>query len=149
MGDIREHIAAIVEREGAVVEDIRIPESGGTIKVICDTEGGINSEELVRISKMILNDADYDARCAEHYDLEVSSPGIGARLTLPRHFRKNKTRDIELYHNLEGYKSPLRARILDVDDSTLHLEIKRSQKETETLRIPFEKVGYAVIKLKW
>ncbi|MDD3715750.1 MAG: hypothetical protein PHX07_04400 [Candidatus Marinimicrobia bacterium] len=149
MDEIREHIAAIVEREGAIVEDIRIPESGGTIKVICDTERGINSEELVRISKMILNDPDYDARYAEHYDLEVSSPGIGARLTLPRHFRKNKTRDIELYHDLEGFKSPLQARILEVDDDFLHLEIRKAGKETQMLRIPFDRVGYAVIKLKW
>jgi ribosome maturation factor RimP len=149
MDDMREHISAIVEREGAIVEEIRIPEKGGTLRVVCDTEKGINSEDIVRISKKILNDPDYDTRYAEHYDLEVSSPGIDARLTLPRHFRKNRNRDIDLYHSLDGVKCPLQAKILDTEADALLLDVRKSRKETETLRIPFEKIGYAVIKLKW
>ena len=148
MNDIKKIITDIVERSGLFVEDISMSETGGTIKVICDAENGISSSQLVKVSKKILKDSVYDQNYSELYRLEVSSPGIEAPLILPRHFRKNIGRDIELEHESEDHKSPLKAKIQDVDNDTLVLEMK-IKKEITSIRIPMEKVKSAMLRLNW
>ncbi|MCK5817173.1 MAG: hypothetical protein KAH15_04145, partial [Candidatus Marinimicrobia bacterium] len=64
------------------------------------------------------------------------------------HFAKNKGRDIELQHEFEEQKTPIRGIIEDVDDEVLSLNVK-IKKENTTIRIPLEKVISAVVRLKW
>jgi ribosome maturation factor RimP len=149
MTDVGEHIRKILENEDVIIEDIRVPENTGVLKVFCDTEEGITSDRLVSISKKILNDPVYDADYAERYDLEVSSPGIRAHLTLPRHFRKNTGREVELRHNMTDIKSPLKGKIINADNEHIQLEVSKSRKNKEIMHIPFKQLEYAVIKLKW
>jgi len=148
MNEIQRLITDIVEASGLIVEDIKMSETGGTIKVVCDTEKGISSSELVSISKKILRNEEFDEKYAVNYRLEVSSPGIDTPLTKARHFAKNKGRDIELQHEFEGQKSPIKGTIEDVDDEVLSLNVK-IKKENTTIRIPIEKVISAVVRLKW
>lgn len=148
MNEIQRLITDIVEASGLIVEDIKMSETGGTIKVVCDTEKGISSSELVSISKKILRNEEFDEKYAVNYRLEVSSPGIDMPLTKARHFVKNKGRDIELQHEFEEQKSPIKGTIEDVDDEVLSLNVK-IKKENTTIRIPIEKVISAVVRLKW
>ena len=148
MNEIHRLITDIVEASGLIVEDIKMSETGGTIKVICDTEKGISSAELVKISKKILRNEEFDEKYAVNYRLEVSSPGIDMPLSKARHFAKNKGRDIELQHEFEEQKSPIKGTIEDVDDEVLSLNVK-IKKENTTIRIPIEKVISAVVRLKW
>ncbi len=148
MNEIHRLITDIVEASGLIVEDIKMSETGGTIKVICDTEKGISSAELVKISKKILRNEEFDEKYAVNYRLEVSSPGIDMPLSKARHFAKNKGRDIELQHEFEEQKSPIKGTIEDVDDKVLSLNVK-IKKENTTIRIPIEKVISAVVRLKW
>ncbi|MCK4529560.1 MAG: hypothetical protein KAU44_00115 [Candidatus Marinimicrobia bacterium] len=148
MNEIQRLITDIVEASGLIVEDIKMSETGGTIKVVCDTEKGISSSELVSISKKILRNEEFDEKYAVNYRLEVSSPGIDMPLTKVRHFAKNKGRDIELQHEFEEQKTPIRGIIEDVDDEVLSLNVK-IKKENTTIRIPIEKVISAVVRLKW
>ncbi|MCF7832076.1 MAG: hypothetical protein K9N05_00690 [Candidatus Marinimicrobia bacterium] len=148
MNEIKKLITDIVEASGLIVEDIRMSETGGTIKVVCDTEKGITSSKLVAVSKKILKNSEYDEKYAVNYRLEVSSPGIDMPLTKARHFVKNLGRDIELKHDCEEYKSPLKASIEDVDNDVLILKVKL-KKENTTIRIPMKKVISAEVSLKW
>jgi ribosome maturation factor RimP len=148
MNEIHRLITDIVEASGLIVEDIKMSETGGTIKVICDTEKGISSAELVKISKKILRNEEFDEKYAVNYRLEVSSPGVDMPLSKARHFAKNKGRDIELQHEFEEQKSPIKGTIEDVDDEVLSLNVK-IKKENTTIRIPIEKVISAVVRLKW
>lgn len=149
MADIKAHIREIVESGDVFVEDIFVPEGGGTLRVICDTEAGIDSGQIVAVSKKILNDPLYDAEYAGRFDLEVTSPGLGAHLTQPRHFRKNSGREIELHHKMEGIKSPLKGIVREVTETGISLEVRINKKQNESMQIPFEQVEYAMIKLKW
>ena len=148
MNEIHRLITDIVEASGLIVEDIKMSETGGTIKVICDTEKGISSAELVKISKKILRNEEFDEKYAVNYRLEVSSPGVDMPLSKTRHFAKNKGRDIELQHEFEEQKSPIKGTIEDVDNEVLSLSVK-IKKENTTIRIPIEKVISAVVRLKW
>ncbi|MCK4813622.1 MAG: hypothetical protein KAT14_06765 [Candidatus Marinimicrobia bacterium] len=148
MSDIQKLIKDIAEASGIFVEDIKMSETGGTIKVICDTEEGISSSILVSISKKILNDPVYEKEYAERFRLEVSSPGIDTHLTLPRHFRKNIGHNIVLQYRNEEHNNPIKGTITDVDEDAVYLAVKK-KKENETLRIPFKEIEYASIVLKW
>ncbi len=148
MNEIQKLITDIVEASGIFVEDIRMSETGGTIKVLCDTEKGISSKELVSITRKILKNKEFDEKYAVGYRLEVSSPGIDAKLTKARHFKKNMGRDIELEHKNEEYKNPLKAKIISVEGDTLVLEIK-IKKEITTIRIALEDVISALVRFKW
>ena len=122
--------------------------TGGTIKVICDTEKGISSPELVKVTRKILHDAEYDEKYAVNYRLEVSSPGLDMPLSKVRHFKKNIGHDIDLEHSCEEYKVPLKGTIKDVDNEALSLTVK-IKKEDTTIRIPMENVISAMVRLKW
>lgn len=148
MSDIQKLIKDIVEASEVFIEDIKMSEIGGTIKVICDTEDGISSSILVSITKKILNDPVYEQEYAERFRLEVSSPGIDTPLTLPRHFRKNIGHDILLQHKSEEHNNPIKGIITDVDEDALYLAVKK-KKENETLRISLKEIEYANIVLKW
>lgn len=148
MNEIKKLIGDIVEGTDIFIEDIKMSETGGTIKVICDTEKGISSSELVALSRRILDNAEFDEKYAVNYRLEVSSPGVDMPLTLARHFKKNKGRDIELEHKSEEHKSPLKGVIEDADDDQLLLAVK-IKKENKTLRISMEDVISATVRLKW
>lgn len=148
MNELRSLISEIVERAGFIVEDIKMSETGGTIMVICDSEKGISSKQLVKLSRNILNDELYDQKYAETYRLEVSSPGIDALLTLPRHFKKNIGREIDLNHHLEDHNSPLKGRILGVESEEIEIEIK-NKKEIKSIKVPIDKIESAMLRLKW
>ncbi len=148
MNELQRLITDIVEASKLIVEDIKMSETGGTIKVTCDTEKGISSSELVSVTKKILRNEEFDEKFASIYRLEVSSPGIDMPLTKARHFAKNIGRDIELQHKCEEYKSPLKGTIENVDEDVLTLTVK-IKKENSTIRIPMENVVSAMVRLKW
>ncbi|MEA2076777.1 MAG: hypothetical protein U9O95_02015 [Candidatus Marinimicrobia bacterium] len=148
MKEIQKLITDIVEASGIFIEDIKMSDTGGTIKVICDTEKGISSSELVKVTRKILNDTEYDEKYALSFRLEVSSPGLDMPLTKVHHFKKNIGHDIDLEHNSEEYKVPLKGTIKDVDDDALSLIVK-IKKENTTIRIPMKNVISAMVRLKW
>ena len=148
MNELKKLITDIVDGLNAFVEDIKISDTGGTIKVVCDTEAGIDSGHLVKISKSILRNEEYDAKYAEKFRLEVTSPGLDMPLTQARHFIKNIGRDIDLTHKSEDYKNPLRGRIEKVDMDSLVLAV-RIKKEETNIRIAITDVVSAKLRLKW
>lgn len=148
MNEIRSLISDIVEKSGFIVEDIKMSETGGTIMVVCDSENGISSKQLVKLSRKILHDDLYDQKYAEKYRLEVSSPGIESPLALPRHFKKNVGREIDLNHHLDAYSSPLKCKILAVEGEEIEIEIK-NKKEIKSIKVPMDKIESAMLRLKW
>ena len=123
-------------------------ETGGTIKVVCDTESGITSTQLMDLSREITQSDIYDQDYSEIYQLEVSSPGIDAKLTEVRHFKKNLGRYVQVYHEMDGVKSPVEGKIISADSTRLVLE-KKSGKIIDNVQIPFKDIDYGKIIIKW
>ncbi|MCK5520019.1 MAG: hypothetical protein KAI81_02810, partial [Candidatus Marinimicrobia bacterium] len=117
------------------------------IKVVLDTEEGIPSGTLVRISKKIRNNDDFIEIGGDDYEIELSSPGITAELTLPRHFKKNIGRNLRIVHNAEELDSPIITELLGCDDEKVILKgIKKGEAE---LHLNYDEIIKAKIKLKW
>ncbi|WP_291051616.1 MULTISPECIES: ribosome assembly cofactor RimP [unclassified Empedobacter] len=62
------------------------------IVILADGDEGLSVEEIVRISRYVEHNLDRE-EC--DFALEVSSPGVGSNLTMPRQFAKNVGRTLE------------------------------------------------------
>ncbi|MGV0922190.1 ribosome assembly cofactor RimP [Empedobacter tilapiae] len=62
------------------------------IIILADGDEGLSVEEIVRISRHVEHNLDRE-EC--DFALEVSSPGVGSNLTIPRQFAKNIGRTLE------------------------------------------------------
>lgn len=146
--EIKNIILGLLKDEDVYIESL----SGGDnpdemIKVVLDTEEGIPSGTLVRISKKIRNNDDFIEIGGDDYEIELSSPGITAELTLPRHFKKNIGRNLRIVHNAEELDSPIITELLGCDDEKVILKgIKKGEAE---LHLNYDEIIKAKIKLKW
>ncbi|GGF07621.1 ribosome maturation factor RimP [Chishuiella changwenlii] len=66
------------------------------ISILADGDEGLSIEEIVRISRHVEHNLDRE-EC--DFALEVSTPGVGSNLTLPRQFSKNVGRILEVTLN--------------------------------------------------
>jgi len=82
---------AIAENPSLFLIDWNIsPEN--KISILADGDEGLSIEEIVRISRSVEHNLDRE-EC--DFSLEVSAPGVGSNLTLPRQFIKNVGRILE------------------------------------------------------
>lgn len=66
------------------------------ISILVDGDEGLSIEEIVRISRHVEHNLDRE-EC--DFALEVSSPGVGSNLTIPRQYQKNVGRILEVTLN--------------------------------------------------
>lgn len=63
------------------------------IEILVDGDQGLSIEEIVRISRHVEHNLD---REESDFSLNVSSPGVGNPLTLPRQYKKNTGRTLKI-----------------------------------------------------
>lgn len=86
---------AIAENPSLFLIDWRITPDDKII-ILADGDEGLSVEEIVRISRYVEHNLDRE-EC--DFALEVSSPGVGSNLTIPRQFAKNIGRTLEVTLN--------------------------------------------------
>jgi ribosome maturation factor RimP len=89
---------------------------GNNIEVYVDTREGISLDKCAEINKYLVGKLDKDI---EDYNLEVSSPGLGAPLKVPRQFDKNLGKEVEIIKK-DGIK--LKVRLLEYFGDYLEVE---------------------------
>jgi ribosome maturation factor RimP len=92
------------------------------LRVLVDRDGGISLDDVAEVTRAISKalDAD-DVMGAGAYTLEVSSPGVDRPLTLPRHWRRNVTRLVEVTLAAGG---TVTGRIKSASDEAAELDVK-------------------------
>ncbi|WP_282630112.1 ribosome assembly cofactor RimP [Empedobacter sedimenti] len=113
------------------------------IVILADGDEGLSVEEIVRISRHVEHNLDRE-EC--DFALEVSSPGVGSNLTMPRQFVKNIGRTLEATLN----DKVMEGEIVEADEEgvTIFWEA-REQKAVGKGKITVEyeeKINYADIK---
>ena len=83
-----ELIEPVLRERGLELVDVELAPGGRgqVLRVIADREGGIDLEELSRLSRELSVLLDVSEPIPGRYTLEVSSPGINRPLTRPEHF---------------------------------------------------------------
>ncbi len=119
---VRAVIEPVVATAGYDLEDVAVARAGRrhVVRVLVDTEGGINLDDVAIVSRAIsaaLDAAEEQGAevLAGEYQLEVGSPGVDRPLTEPRHWRRNRTRLVTV--------NGLTGRVLEAGDEGIVLDV--------------------------
>jgi ribosome maturation factor RimP len=128
---VSELITPALHQAGYFLEDVNIVSPGQhrIVTVIVDGVSGLNLDQVTVASKLVSELLDAASFMGETpFTLEVTSPGIGRPLTLPRHFAKNADRLLKVTKN-DGVVVMGRIRSNTEIDVTLEVAEKKEVKE--------------------
>lgn len=138
-------------RKDLYLVDLKIS-AGDDITVILDGDEGLSLQDCLDASRAIEFNLDRE----EHdFSLQVMSPGLSEPLKLPRQFKKNMGREIELLLNSD---EKIQGEVVVVDDEkvTLVLRYRRPKligkgKEdvVENKEIPYTEIKKALVVIKF
>lgn len=116
------------------------------LRVVVDGEGpagrGPSLDDIANATKAISTALDTSPAVGNApYTLEVSSRGISRPLELPRHWRRNASRLVQV--NLVG-GGQLTGRIGDSDDDGVHLDVDGTER-----RIAYAEVAKALVQIEF
>jgi ribosome maturation factor RimP len=140
---VRQVIEPVIEQAGYDLEDVSISRAGRrhVVRVLVDTDGGINLDDVAVVSREIsaaLDEAEERGGevLAGEYQLEVGSPGVDRPLTQPRHWRRNRGRLVAV--------NGLTGRIVDVDDTGVVLDV-----DGVTRSLAFAELGAGKVQIEF
>lgn len=128
---VREIAEPVVAGAGMDLEDIQIEKVGRRekISVIVDADGGVSLDAIAEVSSALSTALDdHPDVSSSPYVLEVTSPGVDRPLSLPRHWRRNRTRLVAVELN-DG--SSLTGRIIDSGETTVTIDVDGEHREIE------------------
>ena len=114
---LREIVERVTAEAGYDLDELTVTPAGRrrVVRVIIDPTAGISLDAAAEISRAIseragLTPATTTRPAPLPYTLEVTSRGIGRPLTLPRHFRRARTRLVAADHHRRPPSSPAMCR---------------------------------------
>lgn len=116
---VAELVAPLVEKRGIDLEEVVIKPAGRRtiVQIFIDRDGGIDLDLVAEVSREISDLLDStDVLGNNPYTLDVGSMGVDRPLTLPRHFKRNVGRLVEV--ELSNGSSFV-DRILEVDEGNI------------------------------
>ena len=139
----------IADGEGMEVVEVELrPEGsrrGRVLRLYLDKHGGLNIEELGRVSRQLSELLDTQDIVEGSYTLEVSSPGINRPLKKPEHFRRfiGKRVRVRTGDMINGRRSFL-GILSETTDEKIKVEVEGKQYE-----IPFSMIEKSNYEHDW
>jgi ribosome maturation factor RimP len=162
---LTELLAPVLAGQAVVVEDLRLVPAGKrkVLRILVDrdpyageqhppeeTIDGLSLDEVAQISRTVSTCLDalteeQDPLAGTAYTLEVSSPGVDRALTLPRHFRRNVGRLVDL-RTTAGASLRCRITAATPDSVTVQTghgprELGWSEIEAATVQVEFRRAA--------
>ena len=110
-----------LEQSGLFLVDLSVG-SNNRIKILIDSQTGIRVDECVQISKYLESELD---REKDDFELEVSSPGVGAPLKVFQQYIQNIGREVSVTTNDNmNYTGEL----MEADEKSILVRIVRKVK---------------------
>jgi ribosome maturation factor RimP len=134
-------LAPIIEASGNFLEDLTITSAGKhrILTVVVDSEKHLTLDEVTAVTKSLSEVVENLSEIGDlPFTLEVTSPGVDRPLTLPRHWRKNVGRLINITLNDE---SKVNGRIGESTDSDVQIgesKINFADIKKATIEIEFK-----------
>lgn len=115
-------LAPVVAAQGLDLEDVVVTPAGKRrlLRVVVDRDDGTSLDTVASVSTAVsaaLDDS--DAMGPTPYVLEVTSPGVDRSLTLPRHWRRNRTRLVKV---ATAESMSVEGRLVEVDEDGIGVE---------------------------
>ncbi|MER8095401.1 ribosome maturation factor RimP [Streptomyces goshikiensis] len=151
---LRGLLEPLVAAKGLDLEDIEMSKAGKRrmLRVIVDSDEGVELDTCAELSREISDQLDEsDVMGEDEYVLEVSSPGADRPLTEHRHYVRALGRLVKFQLTAGDDKgAELVARILDVDDEGMDLEVPGVKGRKATARrIAFTDIAKARVEIEF
>jgi ribosome maturation factor RimP len=153
MDDVnREAIGQIIERvvarEGLELVHWEMvgPKKNFVLRIYIDKPGGVDHGNCERVSNQVGTLLDVEDLIAEHYTLEVSSPGIERGLYKPSDYERFAGSRVRIRSTepISGQRN-FRGKLLGIEENTVRLETG----DAGTVEIPYEKIAKANIEYEF
>ena len=125
--EMRDRLAGVLTAPlaeiGLDVEAVELTQAGKRrmLRVAVDQDGGVTMDDIADATREVSRVLDVsDAMGSQPYTLEVTSPGTDRPLTLPRHWRRNRSRLVKVALADGG---SLTGRVTDADDRRAVLDV--------------------------
>lgn len=146
-----ELVQRVVQAAGFDLEELSVQAAGRrrSVRVVIDSDHGVGLDEAADVSRLLSEQLDpldgpADPMGGDPYTLEVTSPGIGRPLTLPRHFRRAAGRLLTVTL-VDGRSFP--GRVLRADDT--RVDLLTGPKGTALQTIPLEQIAKAKVEVEF
>ncbi|MEU6758668.1 ribosome maturation factor RimP [Streptomyces sp. NPDC046685] len=147
---LRGLLEPLVAAKGLDLEEIEMSRAGKRrmLRIIVDSDEGVELDACAELSREVSDKLDEtDVMGEDEYVLEVSSPGADRPLTEHRHYVRAIGRLVK-FQLAEG--GEVIARILDVDDEGLDLEVPGVKGRKATARrIAFTDIAKARVEIEF
>ncbi|MFD7553761.1 MULTISPECIES: ribosome maturation factor RimP [unclassified Streptomyces] len=147
---LRGLLEPLVAAKGLDLEEIEMSKAGKRrmLRIIVDSDEGVELDACAELSREVSDKLDEsDVMGEDEYVLEVSSPGADRPLTEHRHYVRAIERLVK-FQLVEG--GELIARILDVDDEGMDLEVPGVKGRKATARrIAFTDIAKARVEIEF
>lgn len=138
-----ELLQPIAEKNGVWIYDVEYVKEGSDwyLRAYIEKDGGVTIEDCESVSRELSDILDVEDFISDNYILEVSSPGLGRRLTRDRHLDNSMGMDVEvkLYEAIDDCKE-YAGKLVSYDKDNLTIE-------DDTKKYTFIRKNIAVIKL--
>jgi len=148
---LREVIEPVVASAGYDVEGLSVSRAGRRylVRLTVDHDGGVNLDAVADVSRLVsraLDDVEAGGEelFAGEYELQVSSPGVDRPLTLPRHWRRNVGRLVQV----RAGEKQLTGRIVAADAEGVVLAVGDPGKTTEH-QLGYDALGAGKVQLEF
>ena len=143
-GDVQSRLAELlagpIEALGLDLEAVDLSKAGkrSVLRVAVDKDGGVDLDDIAAATGEVSRVLDEsDAMGKSPYTLEVSSPGVGRPLTLPRHWRRNASRLVKATLT-DG--TEVTGRITEADETGADVEVDGTPRRLEYAEVVRAKV---------
>ncbi|HZF91851.1 ribosome maturation factor RimP [Streptomyces sp.] len=147
---LRELLEPLVGSQGLDLEEIAVDSVGRkrVLRVVVDSDTGADLDQIADVSRALSAKLDEtDAMGEGEYTLEVGTPGAERLLTEHRHYVRATGRLVR-FQLTEG--GELVARILDVDDEGVELEVPGVKGRKATARrLAFPEIARARVQVEF
>ncbi len=128
-------------------------DSTNKLSVFIDSDSSMSFDKCRKVSRHIEAVLDEELWMGEKYTLEVSSPGVGRPLKLPRQYVKNIGRNLAIRltddKKDEGELKSVEENGITIEKQVVIKEGKKKRKEMVSVAIAFEEIAEAKVKISF
>lgn len=145
--ELLDGLSAPLAELGVDLEDIEVTKAGRrhVVRVVIDRDGGVDLDLVAQVSQRVselLDAPPLESAIDGAFVLEVTSPGVDRPLTLPRHWRRARTRLVRATLT-DG--TEVEGRVSDVpDDETVVLAV-----DGEPRQLALSDIGTAIVQIEF
>ncbi len=144
-------LASAVETLDAELLDVEW--TGGTLRLAIDAEGGVTTERLAQVNRLVSPMLDQHDPVPGRYVLEVSSPGVERPLRRADHFRRAIGENVVVKLETWSEVRRVRGELVAADEETVTVEAVETDgvnlPDSETFTIAYGDIAKARTHFDW